>query len=107
MRTIRERMALLESNHERLNKLIKDYDGMEGIYMSMINEQVKTNDNLKLLAEKVDKMYPIVKDIMFVKGYGTFTWKALKWTGGILFTLITSWHFFKEHIKTLFHYIFN
>ena len=106
-KTLRERVAYVEAYIDRLEKLIKDYEGMEQIYLSYIHEMRKINDNIDSLSLKVDKMYPIVKDVIIVKGYGSFTWTVLRWVGTLTLIMITSWHYMKDSIKHFIHYIFN
>lgn len=106
-KTIRERVAILEDNVIQIKNSVKDYNGMEEVYKSFIHEMAKTNKSIDHLKESVDSMYPIVKEVMLVKGYGSFTWKLLKWIGGITLTIITTWHFVKDSINHFFHYIFN
>lgn len=102
-RTIRERVATIEAKHMQLDKLISDYDGLEMIHHSLISELSKTNASIKELSLKVDDMSPIIKEVMLVKGYGSISWRILKWVGGITVGIIAMW----DKIKHFTHYIFN
>jgi hypothetical protein len=101
-KTIRERLAHIEAKNNSLDKLINDYDGMESFHLSLIGELAKTNESIRIMGEKVDKMYPVVREVLQVKGYGNFTWKVLKWLGGLTIAIIALW----DKIKHLIHYLF-
>ena len=95
--TLRERVAQLELERE-----------IEGKQLNEIKIQLtKTSDMMLSMSSKIDEMYPIVKDVMMVREYGSFTWRALKWLGAVTFTVIVSWHMFKDGIKDFITYIFR
>lgn len=110
-KTIRERISILEDHVIQIKDTLKEYKGMEAVCRSLTEEVAKTNRSIEHLTESVDSMNPIVKEIVLVKGYGSFTWKLLKWVGGVTLTIITTWHFVKDFVKDsishFFHYIFN
>lgn len=80
---------------------------LEQKFNTMMDGITDLKESVAEMSVKQDKMYPIVRDIIYVKGYGSFTWKMLKGLGVIGLGCITSWHLFKDHIKHFFHYIFN
>jgi len=104
-KTIRERVSILEAKEERLEKLIKEYEGLENIHLSFINELAKVRESIDSINKQMTEVYPIVKDVILVKGYGSFTWKLAKWIGGITLAIITSWHFIKDFVKQIIEYI--
>lgn len=95
--TLRERVKELE-----LERAVQDSK------LDAIKIQLDlTNKIIAQMSERLNEMYPIVKDVTMVREYGTFTWRLLKWIGGVTFSLFVSWHLFKEHIKHFFNYIFQ
>jgi len=93
--TLRERVAQLELEREIESKQLNEIK----IQLTM------TSDIMSKMSEKLDEMYPIVKEVMMAREYGSFTWKVLKWLGYCTFSTIISWHFFKDAIKDFFIYI--
>jgi len=65
----------------------------------MTNMDKKIDD----LVAKQAKMYPIVKDIMFVKGYGSFTWKVFRYIGIATLGVFA----FGHKLKEFWHWIIN
>lgn len=96
-KTLRERISKLENNHRDMMQILMDNN------RNITDELTNTNSLIKDLGVKVDKMYPIVREVMQVKGYGSFTWKSLKWIGGVTIAIIALW----DKIKHFTHYLFS
>lgn len=109
--TIRERLSIVETvlkeKGATVDKLEADYRGMDSIYESFISEIARTNENIDALREQNEKMWPIIQEIITVKGYGGIAWKILKWMGGILAAIIVSWHHIKEVIHWTLEHLFG
>lgn len=102
-RTLRERVAYLEAKHDRLDQVIKDYEGMESFHLSLIEEMKKINENVEQLTVKTDKIYPVFKQVIQAKFYGSWTFKLFIWIGGTTIAILSQW----TRIKHFIHYIFS
>jgi hypothetical protein len=102
-KTLRERVAILEINNNRIERLIIDYEQAQKTNRELMNEIQKMNQNISILSDRVNKMYPVVKEVMQAKFYGSWTFKILAWLGGIALILISIW----PKIKGFIHYLFK
>ncbi len=102
-KTIKERLAFLESNNIRLERLISDYEAAQKLNRELMNEVQKMNQTLTVLSERVNKMYPVVKEVIQAKFYGSWTFKVLAWIGGSSLVIISIW----PKIKSFIHYLFK